>query len=396
MYRRDSRWIYLFGVLTLMATGWIIADQVTPDWRAHQSEFRAMVAKKFGAEKAARVEQGLQQIWLADLLRADRCTTCHQGIGWKGLENAPHPFRSHPGDILQKHPPEHFGCTSCHGGQGYATEAAAAHGLVEHWEDPLLGKQLGDRYLIKDRKMLMQMNCNACHRYDRETKGADFINEAKRLVQEKNCRACHVINGRGGQIGPDLNFAGDKSPEQFDYSRVSGVRSAFAWHVAHLQSPKSLVPDTIMPNFNFSSREAQSLALLVMSWRRHNFPTRYVPGATPVDRPTPEEVEKEQQMLTGEGAFFVKKGCFVCHSVDSLGISSAAKIGPDLSTAVTDVQSRFGRTLEDFLKAPTGTMAVVLATQIQLTDAERREAVERLQIAYQRKLEQENQRAPKQ
>jgi hypothetical protein len=74
--------------------------------------------------------------------------------------------------------------------------------------------------------------------------------------------------------------------------------------------------------------------------------------------------------------------------VSSLGIESASKIGPDLSEAVTDVQSRFGKTLEDFLMHPTGTMSVVLSTQIQLTDQERREAIERLKIAYQRKQEQ--------
>jgi hypothetical protein len=55
------------------------------------------------------------------------------------------------------------------------------------------------------------------------------------------------------------------------------------------------------------------------------------------------------------------------------------------------VQSRFGRTLEDFLKNPTGTMSVVLSTQIQLTDEERREAVEKLKTAYQRKQEQQAQ-----
>src|SRR5262245_62604562 len=101
-------------------------------------------------------------------------------------------------------------------------------------------------------------------------------------------------------------------------------------------------PDTVMPDFNFSSREAQALSLLVMSWKRTKIPTRYIPGATPKDRPTEAELEKERQMLAGEGAFFVKKGCFICHSVNSLGIDMAAKIGPDLSDAVTDVQSRFG------------------------------------------------------
>jgi hypothetical protein len=95
-------------------------------------------------------------------------------------------------------------------------------------------------------------------------------------------------------------------------------------------------------------------------------------------------------MLEGEGAFFVKKGCFTCHAITSLGIESASKIGPDLSEAVTDVQSRFGRTLDDFLMNPTGTMSVVLSTQIPLTIDERKEAIATLRIAYQRKQEQQN------
>ena len=37
------------------------------DWRYYQDEFRRQVAEKFGAEKAATVPGGLQQIWVADL-----------------------------------------------------------------------------------------------------------------------------------------------------------------------------------------------------------------------------------------------------------------------------------------------------------------------------------------
>jgi len=94
-------------------------------------------------------------------------------------------------------------------------------------------------------------------------------------------------------------------------------------------------------------------------------------------------------MLTGAGAFFVKKTCFICHDVSSFGIESATKIGPDLAVAYSDVQSRFGRTLEDFLKAPTGTMSVVLSTQIHLTESEREEAIAKLKVAYQTKTEQD-------
>ena len=100
-------------------------------------------------------------------------------------------------------------------------------------------------------------------------------------------------------------------------------------------------------------------------------------------------------METGEGAFFVKKTCFICHSVSTLGIESATNIGPDLANAAADVQARFGRTLEDFLAAPTGTMAVVLSTQIHLTPEERAEAIRKLKAAYQLKLEQEKTARPK-
>jgi cytochrome c2 len=385
-FTRDSLFLYSFGAIALLLTVFVFWNYHTPDWQDYQNEFQDLVAQKYGADRAAKLPSGLQQIWVKDLDRVDRCTTCHQGMEWKGLESAPHPFKSHPQEILKKHPLNQYGCTTCHGGQGFATDMESAHGFIEHWEEPLMGKVVSDLYLVKDRKAMMQMNCNSCHRYDRTTAGADYINQAKELIQTKNCRACHVINGRGGVIGPDLTFVGDKSPEQYDYSRILGVKTAFSWHVAHFQNPKSLVPETVMPNFNFNSKEAQSLALLVMGWKRVDIPASYRPGFKVGETQTPEEAQREQQMLTGEGSFFVKKGCFACHSITAFDIQAASAIGPDLSFAVTDVQSRFGKTLEDFLAQPTGTMAVVLSTQIQLTDEERQEAVAKLKIAYEKKM----------
>jgi cytochrome c2 len=386
VFRRDSLLLYSFGSVVLLITAVVFWNYYTPEWKDYQDEFQEVVAKKFGADRAAQAPRGLQQIWVKDLNRVDRCVTCHQGMDWKGLESAPNPFKSHPQEILKKHPLSQYGCTVCHGGQGYATDMEAAHGFTPDWEQPLLGKQVSDLYLVKDRKAMMQMNCNVCHRYDRETAGADYINQGKQLVQTKNCRACHTINGRGGVIGPDLTNVGDKAPEQYDYSRLLGVKTAFAWHVAHIQNPKALVPETVMPNFGFNSKEAQSLVLLVMSWRRADIPAAYRPGFKLAESQTPEEAEREKQMLTGEGSFFVKKGCFACHSVSAFDIKSASDIGPDLSFAVSDVQSRFGKTLEDFLASPTGTMAVVLSTQIHLTDEEKQEAVAKLKSAYEKKV----------
>src|SRR5262245_28473765 len=127
------------AVLVLSTVLFWWADR-THDWRWYQDAFRDQVAEKLGAERAATVPSGLQQIWVADLGRADRCTTCHQAVTWKGFERADNPLRSHPVEPLKNHPVEKFGCTACHGGQGWAIDTAAAHGEVAHWEEPLLGR----------------------------------------------------------------------------------------------------------------------------------------------------------------------------------------------------------------------------------------------------------------
>lgn len=78
------------------------------------------------------------------------------------------------------------------------------------------------------------------------------------------------------------------------------------------------------------------------------------------------------QVLTDpRGALFVQKGCPQCHSISAFGIKSAAEVGPDLTGAYADVQTRFGLKLDQFLAAPTGTMQMVLSSMIKLTPAER-------------------------
>jgi hypothetical protein len=87
-------------------------------------------------------------------------------------------------------------------------------------------------------------------------------------------------------------------------------------------------------------------------------------------------------MKTGPGAWFVSTGCFVCHSIKVFGVTSPAQIGPDLSNAVEDVQARFGRTIDDFLREPTGTMSVVLSRQIILTPEQKQIAIGKLREAF--------------
>jgi len=97
---------------------------------------------------------------------------------------------------------------------------------------------------------------------------------------------------------------------------------------------------------------------------------------------TAEQLAEEERMRTGPGRWFVETGCATCHSIQVYGVKAPAQIGPDLSNAVEDVQARFGRTVDDFLAAPTGTMAVVLSRQIILTPEQRAIAVQKLREAF--------------
>lgn len=87
------------------------------------------------------------------------------------------------------------------------------------------------------------------------------------------------------------------------------------------------------------------------------------------------------------GEWFLQTGCTKCHSVSVYGIRNLASTAPDLSIAVEDVPRRFGRSLDDFFKSPTGTMDLVLSTAIPMTPAERLVAIDKLKEAYRRRQE---------
>jgi len=99
-------------------------------------------------------------------------------------------------------------------------------------------------------------------------------------------------------------------------------------------------------------------------------------GACGSERPAPPAAAAAQPAAAAASSdpragIFLEKGCPQCHTISALGIKSPAEIGPDLTFAYSDVQNRFSVKLEEFLHNPTGTMQVVLSSQIKLSPEER-------------------------
>ena len=78
------------------------------------------------------------------------------------------------------------------------------------------------------------------------------------------------------------------------------------------------------------------------------------------------QIAMVEKAWDGPAKFFVQRGCIACHNISIHDIKGLTTIGPDLSIAVEDVKTRFGRTVEDFLDKPQGTMQMVLGDLIKL------------------------------
>ncbi len=280
MFKKDSMIITAAGAVFFLLTGLAYFMDYFSEWRSHQKTFMAMAEEKLSPEIVSNLETGILQIWNPELKVTDRCVTCHMGIQVPGFEDAPQPYTTHP-DLKyweETHSFKDYGCTTCHGGQGYATRAADAHGEMKHWEQPLLSKKLAESYGFEKSAGLMEANCNVCHRRDTETDRMPHINLAKKLIQERGCIACHVMDGKnGGNIGPELTYIGGKHGEHFSMEHVQGKHSVFQWHLEHFKMPASVSPGSVMPPVAFTDEEARALSLLMMSWQKKTLPFAYLP-----------------------------------------------------------------------------------------------------------------------
>ena len=190
-----------------------IVYDTAPDWKYYQSEFRAIVAERVADADPRPCPWASNRSGSRSSTGSTAAPPVTSGVTWKGLEDVEQPWTTHPmPEIFDDHRLEEFGCTVCHGGQGFALTEYDAHGFVEHWEKPLLSDIAASEYDPRNPPPLYEIQCNFCHRYERSTTGMPYINSAKEFVRTKGCKICHVINGDGGKLGPDLTARATSTP----------------------------------------------------------------------------------------------------------------------------------------------------------------------------------------
>ncbi|HEY4716544.1 MAG TPA: hypothetical protein VII00_05510 [bacterium] len=280
IYKRDTFWIYAFLIILLVLTVAAFYRNSTPEWKRYQADYKNLLEQNIGKDAAAEFTPEIKQVWLKDINinKIDRCVSCHLGIDVRQLtgDDIPKVFRMHPNnELIKKHPIKTFGCTPCHGGKGYALTKEEAHFTdSKGWIDVFLSKELAKKYGFEDyEKMpLVEINCNSCHVHEKEVAGFAHINKAKKNFDEKLCTCCHNFYGKGGLVGPDLTYEGDKPADLYDFAGIKTweglAPSVFSWHFLHFKHPYFVTLNTLMPNLNLKDEEIRALAMLVLSYKR--------------------------------------------------------------------------------------------------------------------------------
>ena len=273
--RRNKHLLLWSSVVTLALLVVAAAQEnVFKDWRRLQ-------ARTAGPDGAVDVR--LRQVVVPALGVIDRCVTCHIGMapGEASVPNDP---------VLKPHPPiphdpAEFGCTTCHGGQGRATELEDAHGTVHFWPEPMLAKNH------------VYAGCGSCHTHIAVPRLAE-LRAGAATFERADCLACHRLDGRGGTLRPD---GGGMEGPDLSLSGASGFKAE--WYDDHLARRRAATTGPWLSSMqDVTPAELAALDTFLRSRV----------GAA---------------RLVESKALFQSLGCRGCHQVNGVGGAD----GPDLS-----------------------------------------------------------------
>jgi mono/diheme cytochrome c family protein len=132
---------------------------------------------------------------------------------------------------------------------------------------------------------------------------------AGKLITELACFSCHRINGKGGEMAPDLTWEGSSVQRQ--------------WLTDFLRNPNTLRPSLIrrMPRFNLSDSDNKELTDYILTVYQSPSIDSDSGPATTADLPA--IVEHGRQL------FYSKYACQACHIADTK--TDKGYIGPTLT-----------------------------------------------------------------
>ena len=267
--------LFISAAIFVVFMGMTAYREATPEWRDHQIAYREFLVKNTRdaemQDKARALPVEVQQIYLGSLDVVDRCTSCHIGVEMPLMANAAQPLTQHSGEYLQNHPPDRFGCTVCHYGQGRATNRKEAHGLGHgtHWDHPIIPLEY------------IQSSCAACHDLEMlKGRGGEKLAKGERLFRERGCKGCHKLDNVGGVLGKALDGVGSQPVAYFPMTSpvampaVKGEKTVYSWMKQHFEDPRNLVLGSEMKS-EFTDQESDFLTTYVLSLRSGEMPKKY-------------------------------------------------------------------------------------------------------------------------
>ena len=305
--RRIKLGLLAASVATLLALGAAaLRENVFAPWRQVRNQYAGILQARAtdarGRDLAEQFEVRVVQNVLPELGTIDRCITCHPGIDDPRMANEPQPFRTHPGDYLVNHPPEKFGCTICHRGQGRALVFDESKAVGHHWDYPLLPENL------------TASACGVCHGADEvAANGGAAYALGKTLFEQKGCFSCHKVGGRGGSLGPALDNEGLKVPGQLVTTHLEGPRTLPQWLLEHFEDPQKLVAGSQMRPPRLSEEELEALTVYMLSLQQRDLKGQYLSPAKHLEL----YKKAHPDPMTGEALY--GRFCANCHQTGAFG-----------------------------------------------------------------------------
>jgi len=338
------RYFFLLSIILLVLTGVIMFREGRPQWKTFQERYREYLLENAAtpAEKnrADRYAIGVKQVWLPELDRADRCTTCHAGVNNPNGQRQP-PLLPHPD--VSPHSFEKFGCTACHEGKGLATRLPDAHeGLTPD--------------------SLLEASCGKCHGL--EGPGlleAPTYTSGYEIMDRKACRGCHLLEG--------------DSKSDFQGPSLLGINSKVSreWLVEWLRDPRQYLAQARMANFLLNKKEINALADFLL---RQDLPEAkaelFYSASGEEDKFINDLSDDQYDGLIEQGKVtFGRLRCLSCHTLDGKG----GTIGPEL----TGISRKTKRAwLSAWIRSPSTYNPHTLMPTFNMTNIERLALIEYL------------------